>query len=109
MIEQLVFVGFRSQVVALDRETGAVVWKWKSRKGGGYTTVLLDGERVVVSVMGYTYCLEAETGKELWFNELAGMGTGVVSMASVRGGLAGLVAQAAGEEEQQQAAHSAVT
>ena len=101
MIERLVFVGFHSQVVALDRETGAVVWKWKSQKGKGYTTVLLDGDRLVVSVMGYTYCLEAETGRELWFNELEGMGMGVVSMASMRAGMAGLVMQAAAEVEAQ--------
>ena len=102
MIEQLVFVGFKSQVVALDRESGAVVWTWKSRKGTGYVTVLLDGDRVVVSVMGYTYCLEATTGKELWFNPLEGMGMGVVSLASVRGGMAGLLLQATAETQEQQ-------
>ena len=101
MIERLVFVGFRSQVVALDRETGAVVWKWKSRKGGGYTTVLRVGDRLVVSVLGYTYCLEGETGRELWFNELEGMEMGVVSMASMRAGMAGLVMQAAAEVAEQ--------
>jgi outer membrane protein assembly factor BamB len=98
MIDDLIFVGFHSQVVALYRETGEVVWNWKSPKGTGYVTVLLDGDRLIVSVMGYTYCLNPRTGRELWFNELAGMGTGVVSIASVRGGCAGLLPQAAADE-----------
>ncbi len=109
MLEQLIFLGFRSQVVALNRETGAIVWKWKSRKGSGYVTVLLDGDRIIASVMGYTYCLDAATGRELWFNALDGMGMGVVSMASVRGGMAGLILQAASEAAEQQAAAASTT
>ena len=107
-IEQLVFVGFNSRVVALDRETGQVVWQWRSPKGSGYTTVLLDGDRLMVSVMGYTYCLHPLTGEQLWFNELAGMGTGVASMASVWG-MAQNVAAAAGEEASRQSAASGGT
>ncbi len=110
MLEQLIFLGFRSQVVALDRDTGAVVWKWKAGRGTGFVTVLLDGDRVVASVMGYTYGLDAATGRELWFNELKGMGMGVVSMASVRGGMAGLVLQAAEQQtEDASASHAPVT
>ncbi len=107
MIERLVFVGFRSQVVALDRETGAAVWKWKSRKGGGYTTVLLDGDRLVGSVRGYRFCWLGATGRELWFNEMEGLGMGVVSMASMRAGMAGLVVQAAAEVGEQAASAAA--
>ena len=102
MLDQLIFVGFHSQVVALDRDDGRVVWKWGSPKGKGYVTVLLDGDRLIASVMGYTYCLEAATGRQLWFNELAGMGVGVASLASVRGGMAGLIAQVAAQEEERQ-------
>ncbi len=85
VIEDLVFLGFNSRVVALNRDTGAIVWAWQAGKGRGYTTVLLDGDRLIVSVIGYTYCLNPMTGEELWFNSLSGMGTGVVSIASVHG------------------------
>jgi outer membrane protein assembly factor BamB len=85
MFEQLIFVGFNSRMAALDRDTGAVVWKWTSRKGSGYTTLLLDGDRLIVSVEGYTYCLNPEDGSEVWFNDLPGMGSGVATLASVRG------------------------
>ena len=84
MLEQLIFVGFNSRVAALDRDTGALAWSWKSPKGSGYTTVLVDGDRLIVSVQGYTYCLIPTTGEQLWFNELPGMGSGVASLASVR-------------------------
>lgn len=101
---QLVFVGFNSRVVALDRDGGQIVWKWKSRKGSGYTTVLLDDDRLIVSVVGYTYCLDARTGKELWFNRLEGMGSGVASLASLRGIATGVLAAAQQEAARRRAA-----
>ncbi len=88
MFDHLIFVGFNSRVVALDRDSGAIVWQWKSPKGSGYITLLLDEDRLIVSVMGYTYCLDPATGQQLWFNELPGLGMGVASLASVRGGSA---------------------
>ena len=105
-IEQLIFVGFNSRVLALDRETGEVVWHWRSPKGTGYTTILLDGDRLIVSVMGYTYCLHPLTGEQLWFNELAGMGTGVATIASVWGSVQN-VAGAAGDEASRHSAAAA--
>jgi len=95
MLEYLIFVGFNSRVAAINRDSGALVWQWKSPKGTGYTTVLLDGDRLIVSIVGYTYCLVPRTGEVLWFNELAGMGTGVASIASVRGGSVGCLEAAA--------------
>ncbi|MGA2065430.1 MAG: PQQ-binding-like beta-propeller repeat protein [Thermoguttaceae bacterium] len=85
MMNELIFVGFHSQVVALHRDSGELVWQWKSPKGSGYVTLLLDGDRLIVSVVGYMYCLDPATGSQLWFNELPGFGTGVASLASVRG------------------------
>jgi outer membrane protein assembly factor BamB len=112
-MDDLIFVGFNSQVVALDRETGDIVWEWRSRQGSGYVTVLLDGDRLVVSVIGYTYCLDSATGRELWFNPLKGMGVGVVSMASARGGISVLLtqaaAQAAEEDEERRRQSTAAT
>jgi len=84
-VEELVFVGFNKQVIALDRYTGDKVWDWKSSKGSGYPAVILDGDRLIVSVSGYTYCLEPTTGAVVWENELKGFGTGIASIVSVRG------------------------
>ncbi|HTB61968.1 MAG TPA: PQQ-binding-like beta-propeller repeat protein [Opitutales bacterium] len=93
-LAQLIFAGFNSRVVALDRETGETIWQWKSPTGTGYVTVLLDGDRLIVSVVGYTYCLDPLTGNQLWFNSLAGCGVGVASLASVNGVATGLLGAA---------------
>ena len=58
----LMYVGFNSRVVALERDTGEIVWDWKSPKGSGFVATLLDGDRVIASVQGYMYCLDALTG-----------------------------------------------
>ena len=74
---EMVFIGFNSRVAALDKYSGEKLWDWRSTAGDGYVAVLLDGERLYVSVDGYTYCLDALTGRERWHNKLEGMGTGV--------------------------------
>lgn len=84
-LKDLIFVGFNKQIIALDRYTGEKVWDWKSPKGSGYPAMILDGDRLIVSVLGYTYCLEPTTGAAVWENELKGHGTGITSIVSVRG------------------------
>ena len=101
MLDQLLFVAFNSRVAALNRDTGETLWQWKSPKGIGYVTILLDGDRLIVSVGGYTYCLDPLTGQQWWFNPLPGMGTGVPSLASLRGTAQNPQAAAAQIEEQQ--------
>ncbi len=108
-LDDLVFVGFHSRVVALNRDTGTLIWDWISPKGKGYVTLMLDGDRLIVSVVGYTYCLNPLTGQVIWFNELKGLGTGVAMLASVRGTAQNLPAVAAAVEADQQAAASTST
>ena len=82
----LVYVGFNGRVLALDRDTGEIVWTWKmGRFGGGFVTQLLDGDRLIVSVGGYLYCLDASTGKQIWYNGTKGHGSGLASIVSARG------------------------
>jgi outer membrane protein assembly factor BamB len=106
MMDDLIFQGFNSRVVALHRDSGQLIWQWRFPKGSGYVTLLLDSDRLVVSVMGYTYCLDPATGNELWHNELPGFGTGVASLASVRGCVQPLLDAAAEQEAAQHAATS---
>lgn len=100
-----VFVGFAKHVVALDRATGKLMWEWEAPKGRQYPAVLFDRDKLFVSLMGYTYCLDPWTGHVLWENELSGMGTGVATMAAA-GGSTGS-AQAAAAIAAQQAAAAA--
>ncbi|MBX3442427.1 MAG: PQQ-binding-like beta-propeller repeat protein [Planctomyces sp.] len=81
----LVFVGFNSRVCALDRDTGELVWSWKAPQGSGFVGLLFDTDRLIVSVQGYTYCLNASSGEQMWKNPLTGMGVGVPCLASISG------------------------
>ncbi len=109
-LEDLVFVGFNSQVVALDRYTGELAWLWKAAEGSGYAAVLVDGDRLIVSVQGYTYCLDPLSGQVVWQNPLKGMGVGTPCVASKRGAAPDVMHFAAAEDiAQQQRAAAATT
>lgn len=101
----LVFVGFNRRVVALHRDDGGLIWDWKSPAGSGFPAVLLDGDRLIVSVQGYTYCLDPITGEQLWANPLKGMGVGTATIASIYGTTGSTAAAAIIVQQQQQ--HSA--
>ncbi len=97
-IEELVFVGLNGYALALDRRTGDLVWK-NSDMHSGYVTLLLDGDRLIVSTNGYIYALDPLTGKTLWHNPLKGFGQGApTALVSVRGqASASLLPQVAAE------------
>lgn len=84
-LSDLIFTGFNKRVAALHRLTGEIVWQWTAPSGSSYTSLLLDGDRLIVSVHGYMYALDALSGTQLWMNEMAGFGFGVASLASVHG------------------------
>jgi outer membrane protein assembly factor BamB len=84
-IGQLIFVGLNGYALALDRETGDIVWSNNEMKSG-YVSLLLDGDRLIVSTNGYMYCLDPLTGQMLWHNPLRGYGVGApTALVSVRG------------------------
>jgi outer membrane protein assembly factor BamB len=85
-LTDVVYLGFNSRVIALDRYTGSVIWQWKAKKGrSSYVAILLDADRLIVSISGYTYGLDALTGEELWFNPLKGFGYGTPTLCSLHG------------------------
>jgi outer membrane protein assembly factor BamB len=84
-IDQLIFVGLNGYALALDRESGEIVWSNDQMKSG-YVTLLLDGDRLIASTNGYIYCLDPLTGEIRWHNPLKGYGAGApTAMVSVRG------------------------
>ena len=94
-LDQLIFVGLNGYAVALDRDTGDVVWS-NDQMRSGYVTFLLDGDRLIVSTNGYIYCLDPLTGEILWHNPMKGYGVGTpTSLISVRGQSSQVIAQAA--------------
>ena len=84
-VEDLIFVGLNGYAVALNRDTGEIVWSNDQMKSG-YVTLLLDFDRLIVSTNGYIYCLDPLTGNIQWHNPLKGYGAGApTSLVSVRG------------------------
>ena len=84
-IDHLIFVGLNGYAVALHRDTGEIVWS-NNELQSGYVTLLLDGDRLVVSTGGYLFCLDPLTGKVLWNNEMKGYGASApTALVSVRG------------------------
>ena len=90
-IEQLIFVGLNGYALALNRDTGEIVWS-NSEMKSGYVTLLLDGDRLIASNNGYIFCLDPLTGAIRWHNPLKGYGMGTpTSLVSVRGQVSDVV------------------
>ena len=77
----LVFVGIRGSVVALDRATGQQVWA-THLKGWNFVTLVLQDDRVLATCQGELFCLDAVNGNALWHNGLRGFGTGLATIAT---------------------------
>ncbi len=78
---ELVFIGIKGSVVALNRATGKQVWA-THLKGSDFVNVMLDQEQVLATCYGEVFCLNACTGDALWQNPLKGFGTGLATMVS---------------------------
>ena len=85
----LLFVGIKSFVVALDRASGAEIWRTqlpaKYRSSAMLLSVLYDGESLFASVAGEVFALNPKNGELLWHEPFKGLGTGFVTMASELG------------------------
>jgi outer membrane protein assembly factor BamB len=93
--DQLIFVGLNGYALALNRDTGEIVWSNKEMKSG-YVTLLLDGDRLIASTNGYIFCLDPLTGAIRWNNPLKGYGMGApTSLVSVRGQISDVVLEQA--------------
>ena len=77
----LIFIGIRGSVVALDRATGRQVWA-THLKGWSFVNVVVEAGRVLASCYGEIFCLDPLTGNALWHNSLKGFGTGLATIAT---------------------------
>ena len=105
-IEDAVFMGFAKQVFAIDRYDGTIQWEWKAKRGSGFVSLMLDGDRLIASCHGWTWCLDPLSGAEVWHQPFKGKGTGIPTMVSTRSDSSG-GAQAAQIAAQQAAAAAA--
>lgn len=100
MTSSAIFLGVKGSVIALDRSNGRELWRTRL-KGGDFVNVVLDGNLAIATTRGEVFGLDATSGTTLWHNELAGMGLGLISVATA-GASTGIspVAQKRSEDEQ---------
>jgi len=77
----LVFIGIKGSVVALNRATGQQVWA-THLKGSEFVHVAVLNGAVVASCYGEIFCLDPLTGDALWHNPLKGFGRGLATIAT---------------------------
>jgi outer membrane protein assembly factor BamB len=77
----LVFVGIKGSVVALNRATGKQVWV-RRLKGSGFVNVVLDAGKVLATTSGEIFCVDPTTGQPIWYNPLKGFGFGLATIAT---------------------------
>jgi outer membrane protein assembly factor BamB len=78
---QLIFIGIKGSVVALNRATGQQVWATRL-KGSYFVNVVLQDGAVLASCCGEIFCLDPLTGIRMWHNPLKGFGTGLATIAT---------------------------
>ena len=80
----LIFLGIRGSVVALEKNSGRRAWETKL-KGSNFVTLLVDGKQIFAGAQGEIFCLDAATGKIIWHDGLKGYGFGLMSIATQNG------------------------
>ena len=81
MEDNVIYLGAKGSVVAIDRQNGKQRWR-TALKGSGFVLVVLDRDLVFAHTRGELFALDAETGNMLWENGLEGLGYGYVTIAS---------------------------
>lgn len=107
---QLIYIGIRGSVLALQRDSGELIWEAKL-PGSSFVNLAWDDERVYALSNGEVFCLDAREGSVLWKNPLKGFGYGLGAIlvpGQDQNNPAAIVAQLATEEaaRSQSTAHS---
>jgi outer membrane protein assembly factor BamB len=80
-MSEIVYLGVKGSVVAVETATGAERWR-THLKGSGFVTVLVDDEVIVAHAGGHLFGLDPESGDERWHNDLPGLGYGLAMLAT---------------------------
>jgi len=106
----LVYVGIKTHVLALDRNSGAEIWRTqlpaKYRTSGSLVNVVRDAEGLFATSAGEIFALDPSDGSLLWHEPLKGLGSGLTTIATDLGGSTPLAVLA---ESQRQAEAAAAT
>ena len=74
-----VYVGLKGSVLALERESGRILWQ-RELAGSSFVNLIEEGNHIFALSQGEAYCLDAGTGALLWHNPLKGFGLGIGSI-----------------------------
>jgi len=86
--DDMLFVGIKGRVLALDRNTGQNIWEAKLKwavLGDFFVNVFFDRGNVFAHTGGKVFCLDAASGRIKWENPLTGCGYGIATLTSVTG------------------------
>ncbi len=86
-LPQAIVLFLNGRIVRVDPLTGQNLWLTRvpGRFAPGYSTISIDGDMVLVGTNGHLIALDIEDGRELWVNELKGLGYGLVNVVTDRG------------------------
>lgn len=102
--DDLIYIGIKGTVIALDRGTGETRWT-APLAGSGFVNLQRDENLLLAATRGKVFCLDAATGKILWSNGLPGFGYGIATIiASGADQNTAAIAEQLQREEQQAAA-----
>jgi outer membrane protein assembly factor BamB len=107
----LIFIGIRGSVVALNRNTGVQEWA-THLKGYSFVNVVVEDDRVIATCYGEAFCLEPLNGGKLWHNPLKGFGMGLATIATEHnpgGGFAPLLEEKRRRDQQTASSSTAAT
>src|SRR5690242_15731667 len=76
----LLYVGIKGTVLALDRATGQEAWRTELMRSEFVNLVLHDAD-LYAATAGELFCLDSTTGQIRWHNQLKGLGRGLISIA----------------------------
>lgn len=86
MSSNILYLGAKAHVVAIDKTTGATLWRTKLKGGtvGGqsFVSLLVHEGRVFAHTYGELFCLDQQTGAILWKNALEGLGYDLATLAA---------------------------
>jgi outer membrane protein assembly factor BamB len=107
----LVFVGVRSHVLAFDRKNGQEVWRTqlpaKYKSSASFVNVVRDADGLFATCAGEVFALDPRNGNLLWHDQLKGLGTGLVTLATDLGATTQATVLSASAQEQAAAATTA--
>ncbi len=85
MNKNIVYLGVKAHVVAIDRESGRTLWSTKLKSGitsgDRFVTIIADSRQVFAHTCGELFCLDSSSGALLWTNNLEGLGYDIATLA----------------------------